>query len=446
MRGGRAEASGGAPAWTPGGDPLLGNVVSHYRVLGLLGRGGMGVVYRAVDQQTGQEVALKLLAGGRMRGSDAERFRREARAAAALDHPNIAKVLEVGEHEGRPFLVLPLYQGETLKKRLDRTEETGPMPVAEIVSIAAQLASALETAHSAGIIHRDLKPANLMLRGGRLKLLDFGLAFWAGSSRVTDVGGAVGTLAFMAPEQLRGEEVDARADIWSFGAVLYEMLAGRPPFVRAPNATLQDLMETVLEKEPPPLREVRPETPPVLAAIVERCLQKNPAARFAGAGEIIDELRGAALWTDPHPLPDREAGDLRLWLFLLAGVFLVLVLAVANQLTRKDTIEVGVAEPEVQGLPPAETARLANGLHRAIEQALREIDGVTLIEPPRPAAEEITTSAYCGPSICQVVLRRRATKDSRELWTESLQIPVTQPADLVVEMSARLRRTYPGRR
>jgi serine/threonine protein kinase len=244
MRGRRAEAEGGQPAWNPGGDPSPDSTVSHYRILGLLGRGGMGVVYRALDQHTGSEVALKLLATDRVRGVDGERFRREARAAASLDHPNIAKVQEIGEHQGRPFLAMPLYEGVTLKKRLDRAEEIAPMPLAEIISIAAQLASALETAHSAGIVHRDLKPANLMLtRGGRLKLLDFGLAVWEGASRLTDTGGAVGTLAFMAPEQLRGEEVDARADLWSFGAVLYEMLAGRPPFVKGPHESLQDLMQ-----------------------------------------------------------------------------------------------------------------------------------------------------------------------------------------------------------
>src|SRR6185436_7792316 len=320
MRGHRAEAEGGPPAWRPGGDPLLDSTVSHYRILGLLGRGGMGVVYRARDERTGREVALKVLAAGKMRGGDGERFRREARAAASLDHPNIAKVLEIGEHQGHPFLAIPLYEGETLKKRLDRADEVAPMPLAEIVSTAAQLASALETAHRAGIVHRDLKPANLMLtRGGRVKLLDFGLAFWEGASRLTDAGGTVGTLAFMAPEQLRGEEVDARADLWSFGAVLYEMLAGRPPFIRGPHDSPQKLMQSILGSEPPPLREARPDTPAVLERIVAGCLRKDPAARFASAGEIIDELRGAALLTDPHPRPDRDAEGLRLWLLLAAG-------------------------------------------------------------------------------------------------------------------------------
>jgi hypothetical protein len=449
MRGRRAEAGEGQPAWKPGGDPLPDSTVSHYRILGLLGRGGMGVVYRARDEQSGHEVALKLLAVDRVRGGDGDRFRREARAAASLDHPNIAKVLEIGEHQGYPFLAMPLYEGETLKKRLDRAEEIAPMPIAEIVSVAAQLASALETAHSAGIVHRDLKPANLMLtRGGRLKLLDFGLALWEGSSRLTDTGQAVGTLAFMAPEQLRGEEVDARADLWSFGAVLYEMLAGSPPFVKRSHESLQDLMQMILEREPPPIREARPDTPPVLARIIERCLRKDPAARFATAGEIVDELRAAALLTDPHPRPDREAEGLLLWLLLAAGVLLVLVLAAALRLTRgaPDAIQVRVLAPEVQGLPPGETSRMTSGLEQALRQALREIDGVTLREPPHPAEEEVAASAYCGPHVCEVILRRLDAKDGSELWTERAQAPPARPVDLAVEMEALLRRAYPSSR
>lgn len=442
MRGRRAEAKGGQSAWIPGGGPLLDSSVSHFRVLGLLGKGGMGVVYRALDEQTGREVALKILAAERAQG-DGDRFRREARAAASLDHPNIAKVLEVGEHQGHLFLAMPLYEGETLKKRLDRADEVAPMPLAEIVSIAAQLASALETAHSAGIVHRDLKPANLMLtRGGRLKLLDFGLALWEGSSRLTDSGRAVGTLAFMAPEQLRGEEVDTRADLWSFGAVLYEMLTGHPPFVRTPHESIQELMQKILESEPPPLREARPDTPEVLSRIVGRCLRKDPGARYASAGEILDELRAAALLTNPHPRPDRESEGLRLWLLLAAGVLLVAALAAGHRLRQGDTIEVRVREPEVQGLPPQEAARLTSDLGRALRQALQEIDGVVVLETAQPGQEELTAGAYCGPQLCQVVLHRLDAKDGRELWTDQLQVPVARPANLVAEIGARLRQAY----
>jgi Protein kinase domain len=448
MSGRRSEAGEGGPAGNQPGSPGPDGTVSHYRLLGLLGRGGMGIVYRALDEQTGQEVALKLLAAGR-RGGDGDRFRREARAAASLDHPNIAKVLEIGEHEGQLFLAMPLYEGETLKKRLDRAEEVAPMPPAEIVSIAAQLASALETAHSAGIIHRDLKPANLMLtRGGRLRLLDFGLALWEGSSRLTDGDKAVGTLAYMAPEQLRGEEVDVRADLWSFGVVLYEMLAGHPPFVRDPRGSLTEMMQTILESQPPPISQVRPDTPAVLERILERCLRKKAGERYTSAAEIIEELRAAALLTDPHPRPDRGGADgMRLWLLLGAGALLVVLLAAIHGISRRTgTIEVWVREPEIQGLPPGETALLASDLGRALRQALREIEGITVLERPRAAREQITAQAYCGPQDCQVVLHRLDAKDGRELWTEHLQVRIAQPAGLVQEMEARLRQAYSPKR
>lgn len=450
MRGERAGARGNAPqGWSPGGDPLLDSMVAHYRILGLLGRGGMGVVYRALDTQSGREVALKLLAGG-VRNErderDGSRFRREARAAAALDHPNIAKVQEIGEHEGRPFLVMPLLEGETLKKRLDRAEEVAPMPLSEIVSVAAQLASALETAHSAGIVHRDLKPANLMLtRGGRVKLLDFGLALWEGSSRLTDAGGAVGTLAYMAPEQLRGEEVDARADLWAFGAVLYEMLAGRSPFVRGPHQSIQDKIQAVLEREPPPLREARPDTPAVLMRIVDRCLAKNPADRYATAGEIVNELQAAALLTDPHPRPDRQGGGWSPWLLLTAAVIVVGAVAAFQEiLPGKETVRVAVLPPSPQGLAAEVESRVAADLERALRETLREMDEVTIEE--RGASEEhLSSRVYCGPDVCQLVLLRLSTEDGRELWSDQIQIPAAGPVDLVAELTPRLRQAYPER-
>lgn len=453
MRGERAGARGNTPqGWNPGGDPLLDSMVAQYRILGLLGRGGMGVVYRARDMNAGREVALKLLPTG-VRSEQGERsdregrFRREARAAASLDHPNIAKVQEIGEHEGRPFLVMPLLEGETLKKRLDRAEEIGPMPLSEIVSIAAQLASALETAHSAGIVHRDLKPANLMLtRGGRLKLLDFGLALWEGSSRLTDAGRAVGTLTYMAPEQLRGEEVDARVDLWAFGTVLYEMLTGRPPFLRNPHHSLQEQMQTVLEQEPPPLQEARPDTPAVLARIVERCLAKNPADRYATAGEIVDELRGVALLTDPHPRPDRQGGGWRPWLLLAAAVLLVGAVAVVQELIpRNDTVRVTVLPPSIQGLSAETENRVASDLQLALHETLREMEEVTLVERRGAAEEHLSSRVYCGPDVCQLVLLRLSTEDGRELWSDQLQVPAAEPAHLVAELTPRLRKAYPER-
>jgi serine/threonine protein kinase len=421
---------------------FTGQTLGRYQITAALGVGGMGEVYRATDTTLEREVAIKVLPRAVAANPDRfARFRREARVLASLNHPNIAAIYDFEEADGVSFLTLELVEGEDLAQRLRRA----PIPINEALEIAKQVAEALEAAHERGIIHRDLKPANLMLtRGRRLKLLDFGLALWEGSSRLTDVGGAVGTVAYMAPEQLRGEEVDARADLWSFGAVLYEMLAGRPPFLRGAHGSLQDLMQTVLEKEPPPLREARPDTPAVLARIIERCLQKDPAARYANAGEIVNELQGAAQLTDPHPRPDRDADGLRPGLLVVAGILLVFVLAVGHRVAQKgsETIQVVVLEPEVQGLPSNEAARLTSSLQRAIRDALHQIERVAVVDGQ--AQEQVSANAYCGPQVCQVILHRLDARDGRELWTESLQMPVTEPADLALQMGIRLRQAYPA--
>src|SRR4029077_10511614 len=202
-----------------------GSPASRYRILGPVGIGGMGVVYRAVDTLLGRTVALKFLPPMLTPNSQAKsRFLDEARAASALDHPNVCTIYEIGETaEGQLYLAMACYDGETLKDRLER----GPLEVAEALHIAAQGAGALAKAHRQGIVHRDIKPANLMITAdGIVKILDFGIAKLPEQAQA---GPLLGTPAYMSPEQARGEEVDARSDVWSLGAVVYEMLAGRPP-------------------------------------------------------------------------------------------------------------------------------------------------------------------------------------------------------------------------
>ena len=224
-------------------DRLVGTTIAHYQVLTRLGTGGMGVVYLADDLRLKRKVALKFLTA-----PDDERARarllREAQAASALDHPNIATVYEVGEAGGQPYIAMAYYPGETLQARLKR----GPMGVAEIVDVTAQLAAGLAAAHAAGVVHRDLKPANVILTASQVKILDFGLAT-AGReeietiTRLTQEGTAVGTLGYMSPEQAQGRDVDPRTDVWSLGTVLYEMLVGQSPFEeRTPAALLLALV------------------------------------------------------------------------------------------------------------------------------------------------------------------------------------------------------------
>ena len=206
-----------------------GSTLGPYDIRAELGHGGMGVVYTAHDPRLKRQVAIKLLTADLTRDETAkQRFLQEAQAASALDHPNICTIFEINETpDGQLYLVMAYYEGETLKQRI----EQGSLGVDDAIDIATQVGQGLAEAHGAGIVHRDIKPANLLIaKGGVVKILDFGLAKLAGAEGVTQTGTAVGTVAYMSPEQARGEEVDHRTDIWSLGVVLYEMLSGQPPF------------------------------------------------------------------------------------------------------------------------------------------------------------------------------------------------------------------------
>jgi serine/threonine-protein kinase len=428
-----------------------GSLFAHFRILGVLGRGGMGMVYRAADldrggQRSDQEVALKLLSTRKIRDPRNEaRFWREAQTAASLSHPNIGSVQEVGEHEGQPVLARPLYDGQTLAQRLDRAAELDPMPISEVVSVADQLASALAAAHGAGIVHRDVKPANLiLLRGEQLKLLDFGLARWEGAVPLTDLGAAVGTVVYMAPEQLRGEAGGPRADLWSFGAVVYEMLAGRPPFGRSGPQPVQWLIQAILEQAPPPLHELRPDVPPALVRIVERCLAKNPADRYGSAAEILAELRESGLVREPQP----QAPSPR-WRTFVTAAAILLIAGAGFLLVRRPTprpLQVSVLRPEIEGsVSEADRARLADSLQQATRHALESLPQLRTVTAGH-ADEMVTTRAYCGEQICQVLLHRQSGRDGSDLWTDSLEIPVAELGSLPDEIAPRIWKAYAGGR
>ncbi|MES1245556.1 MAG: protein kinase [Acidobacteriota bacterium] len=273
----------------PGRLPELSDArrLSRYRIGELLGGGGMGVVYKAEDIQLGRTVALKFLPAD-LAGDPAAkaRFLQEARAASALDHPNICTVYEVGETEdGQLYLAMPWYEGETLRARIAR----GPLPVHEALECALQIAKGLARAHRHGIVHRDVKPANLMLTAdGLVKILDFGVAKLAGEASLTRTGAAVGTAAYMAPEQIRGDAVDARADLWSLGVVVYEMVTGRRPF---PGDNPEAIRHAVLTRAPEPVARLRPDAPPDLERLIRRLLSKLAHGRHPTADAVAAELR-----------------------------------------------------------------------------------------------------------------------------------------------------------
>ena len=278
---------GATPAADEAPDELAeGVTVGHYVILEELGAGGMGVVFRAQDTKLDRQVALKFLPPHLTADPAAtQRLMVEARAAARLDHPNICTIHEIGTLEdGRSFIAMAHYEGQTLTRLID---DRGRLPAEETVDFARQVASGLAQAHGSDIIHRDIKPANIFLtHDGQIKILDFGIAKVAGVE-LTQAGAALGTVAYMSPEQIRGSGFDARTDIWSLGVLMYEMCSGERPFIGADHVAM---MHGILELDPPPLDEMIPTFPRVVWQTVERCLQKEPADRFRDVGELMSAL------------------------------------------------------------------------------------------------------------------------------------------------------------
>jgi serine/threonine protein kinase/alpha-beta hydrolase superfamily lysophospholipase len=274
---------------------LVGQTLGHYRVLEALGAGGMGEVYLADDTRLGRKVALKLLPTHFTSDHDrVRRFQQEARAASALNHPNILTIYEIGQMDARHFIATEFIEGETLRQRMAETQ----MKTSEVLDVATQVARALSAAHQAGIAHRDIKPGNIMLRpDGIVKVLDFGLAklteqksddLEAATLVHTKQGMVMGTAHYMSPEQARGLRVDARSDIFSLGVVLYEMLTGRVPFA---GQTMTDVLASILMLEPPSLSESAPQAPEELQRIVHTALQKNKEERYQTSGELLIDLK-----------------------------------------------------------------------------------------------------------------------------------------------------------
>lgn len=474
-----AAASGTVPT-DDGNDPLIGSSVGRYLVTGWLGVGGMGVVYCALDTRLERQVAIKFLPEDRVGDPHAlERFELEARAVSALNHPSICVLHEVGEHLGRPFLVLELLKGEALDRLLAR----GPIPPARALEIAAAVADGLDAAHDAGILHRDIKPENLFVtRRGHVKILDFGIAKLMPKPAEADAGlmadeqqrsltrpgTAIGTFAFMSPEQIRDENLDGRTDIFSLGAVLYEMLSGRRAFS---GATAGGTIGAILREDPPSLADQGVD--PRVQEVVARTLAKDRERRWSSAGELRNALERVRLELISGTQPEQPAvaetqrPPRRRHLVAAAGLLLAAAAIVAVVVARWNTGgapsargggTIAVAVLPFEDLSPNPIDRylalsvpgeVTDVLARAHELAVRPFSETRRVDPatadPRRLAEElgadhlVTGQLYLHHEQLRLTLEAVDTAAARVVWRESIVLPVGDLTAMRRELADRVR-------
>ena len=352
---------------------MVGQTISHYRITGKLGEGGMGVVYKAEDTKLERPVALKFLAPHAIEDPEHQaRFLREAKAAARLDHQNICSVYEIGEAAGRTFLAMAYLEGQTLKDKIAER----PLKLDEVVDIAVQTALGLKSAHEKGIVHRDIKPANLMLtEEGLVKIMDFGLAQLAEGSKLTKTETILGTPAYMSPEQARREPTDRRTDVWSLGVVIYEMVTGRLPFK---GERQEAVLYAISQEDPEPITALRAGLPMQLESIVGKALAKKPDERYQHVEEMIVDLRALG----KHDSVDKDrpgSGEATTVRRKTAAVYggiaaLILTLAVAAATfwtgTGEETIDSLAVLPFVNAGGDPEADYLSDGIAESIINSL----------------------------------------------------------------------------
>jgi serine/threonine protein kinase/tetratricopeptide (TPR) repeat protein len=368
---------------------LTGKKVSHYRILDVIGCGGMGMVFKAEDLKLGRLVALKFLPEEFAGDAVAlKRFEREAQTASALNHPNICTIYEIEEHEGQPFIAMELLQGDNLRDRLSASKQK-PLPLCELLEISAQICDGLQSAHDKGIIHRDIKPANIFLcKSGTVKILDFGLAKLAGSdvaleraeaanttvskpsstesltTALTRTGTAAGTAGYMSPEQVRHEELDTRSDLFSFGLVVYEMACGQRAFT---GQTLVDVHEAILHKPPGPARTRNPVLPRGLDLVLAKALEKDRDRRYQSATTLKDDLK--RITREAHPARRRTLRALAAGALLAVGALSVWRYEVyRHRITLAPTDTIALAEVDNRTGDPVFDDALNNALRYEMEQ------------------------------------------------------------------------------
>ena len=417
---------------------MIGQTISHYRVLSRLGAGGMGVVYEAEDTRLGRKVAIKFLPDETSHDSEAvQRFLREARVISNLNHPHICTLYDIGSTGStgsnptnptnltnltNQFMVMELLDGQSLKDRIAR----GPLPLEEVITLGAQMADALDAAHAQGVVHRDIKPANLFVtRRGALKVLDFGVAKLTQTGRqgsdldstrgvtdqLTTLGTTIGTVSYMSPEQARGQEIDRRSDLFSAGVVLYEMVTGQLPFQ---GATVATIFEGLLTKEPIPPSEARAGIPPEIDHIVKKALEKDPETRYQGAAEMRADLKRLKRASSTRvPVPPKPTPVNSRWRRRMIGAPIVLAALVGGfflyrsittpALTAKDTVVLASVVnrtgdtmfDETMGEALALQLRQSPFLNVVADQQVQATLRLMAREPMTPISDDV------GREICQ---------------------------------------------